>query len=70
MVFCPHIPDPLNGDIVFTIDTTAPFDIGTQALYRCNEGFALVGGDAVSDCVQNANGDATWNRLAPFCQRE
>ena len=55
---------------MFTIDTIAPFEIGTQAGYHCNEGFVLVGGDAVRNCVQNAVGDAMWNGLAPVCQRK
>lgn len=62
---CPDIADPGNGNIVFTLDATAPFNIGTLAAFVCNEGFTLHG-DKVLECVKAVFEDI-WNSSAPIC---
>ncbi len=40
---CTALPAPDNGDIQYSLDTTAPFVYKTVATYSCNEGFGPVG---------------------------
>ena len=79
MITCPDIPDPENGDITFLADTTsladttAPFDLLTQAMYSCYEGFVLSGGNDVRTCIDTLSGDnsdGVWNGIAPNCDRK
>ncbi len=68
-IMCPHIPDPRNGQIVFSEDNIAPFVEGTMAIYSCYQGYSLKGGDAMRSCVRNeSTGDGMWNGEAPVCQ--
>ena len=39
---CPDIPDPGKGQIDFVPDDTAPFSLGTNATYSCDDGYSLV----------------------------
>jgi len=65
---CPDIPDPDNGDIVFSPDTIALFDLATEASYVCDRGFALVGGDETSICVVDpVVNDGIWTGERPNC---
>jgi len=43
---CPDIPDPINGQIVFTedADRVSPFDYGSIATYSCNTELTLFDG--------------------------
>ena len=69
-IVCDHLPDPVNGDISFYSDTTAPFDFGTNATYSCDSGFGLSGEDTVRTCDgegSSPNGD--WDGTAPTCER-
>ena len=43
---CPDIPDPDKGQIDFVPDDTAPFSLGTNATYSCDDGYSLVSTDA------------------------
>jgi len=41
---CPDIPDPINGQIIFSgdADRISPFDYGTVAEYSCDDGLTLL----------------------------
>ena len=65
---CPDLPDPMYGDIDYMNDTTAPFELETKAVYRCNEGFVLVGGDEVRECMSTGDVEGEWSGTAPSCQ--
>ena len=65
---CADIPDPNNGNIHFSVDNTAPFDIGTTATYHCFNGYHLAGGDTVRVCKKGGSGGNFWNGTAPICQ--
>lgn len=67
---CPDLSDPVNGNIVFKVDTTAFFEFGTTATYVCNPGFGITGESPVRTC----DGDHTsttgaWTETAPTCDR-
>ncbi len=77
IIFLVHIIDhvcldPLqiaNGQIVFSNDTTSPFDFGTLATYTCDTGFSLVG---ESDGTRTCSGDGSspvgmWTGDIPTC---
>lgn len=66
---CPDLADPENGNIAFTGDALAPFDVGTMATYSCNEGYSLVGDSAVRTCQNGVSiQEDFWSREAPTCQ--
>ena len=68
---CEDIPDPLNGNIVFEMDTTATFDGLTTATYSCDPGFSMQGGDMIRTCAGTAdNSLGTFDGDAPTCDRE
>ncbi len=68
---CEDIPDPLNGNIVFEIDTVATFDVLTTATYSCDPGYSLQGSDVVRTCTGTSNDHlGTFNGVAPTCERE
>ena len=43
VVTCPDIVDPIGGQVLFSNDTMAPFDIGTMAMYSCDDGSSPFG---------------------------
>ncbi len=64
---CEDLPNPVNGEIFFTSDDTAPFDFGTLAVYSCNAGFGLSG---YEQRTCGGDGDSTmgeWSGGAPSC---
>lgn len=63
---CSDIGDPDNGNIKFVGDSTAPFSIGTMAVYDCDKGFR-VDGDRVRVCV---GGSQAWNGTETVCSRK
>ena len=66
---CPDLPDPENGDIEYTMDITASFDVTTTAMYRCDHGYSLVGGDTVRMCTGTSDSPAgDWTGTAPSCE--
>lgn len=73
---CPELPDPLNGFVTFTmenvplaeVDMTPPFDFMTVAVYECNIGYGLFGGDTMRTCG-GIGPTGNWNGTAPTCQR-
>ena len=66
---CPHIPDPENGQIVFTPDKVAPFATNTTATYSCDPGHGLVGGDAIRTCKGNVSSfEGMWSGMPPSCE--
>ncbi len=67
---CPDLPDPVYGNIIFINDTTALFDLGTHAMYKCNDGFVPVGGDAIRVCLNIGQNEGQWDGTAPSCERE
>ena len=67
-IVCSDLPLLINGVIVFSTDTTAPFDYLTTATYNCDIGYGLSGGDTVRNCVGSNQGGEKWNGTAPVCQ--
>ncbi len=66
---CPALSEIDNGMIVYRADTTAPYDIGTVATYRCNPGYALKGGNDVRTCEDPGDGNNNrFNGEAPTCE--
>lgn len=68
-ITCRDLPHLLNGIIIFSTSTPAPYAFGTTATYTCDDGFGLsrvmdiltCGGDGSS-----ANG--MWSNVVPTCQ--
>ena len=66
---CPDLPDPMNGDIEYVVDTTSTFNVTTTAMYKCDPGYSLVGGDIVRTCTgTSASPDGDWSGTAPSCE--
>ena len=69
VITCPALPAVDNGMVVYFENTTASsYDFGTQAMYKCNESYTLVRGDAVRTCVGNGSSPTgVWNGTSPSC---
>ena len=66
---CPDIADPFNGQITFSDDRTAPFELDTTATYSCDDGYILSGGDPVRTCTGDSSSDVgVWSGIALTCQ--
>ena len=57
-----------NGFILFSVDTTAPFDYQTTATYGCDEGYGLSSTASVRTCVGSSQGLGEWSGIAPTCE--
>ncbi len=60
-----------NGMIVYSSDTTPPYDYGTTAVYECDTGYEITSGDKNINCT----GDGTtqsgdWNGFPAMCSRK
>ena len=62
-VECPALQPIPNGAITYGPDTIAPFDVGTVATHRCNDGFVLVGSETRT-CLFGSR----WSGLIPVCR--
>ena len=68
---CEDIPDPENGDIEYSVDTTATFEVQTTATYSCDPGYSLQGGNMVRICVGTVESPVgMFDGEAPSCERE
>ncbi len=65
-ITCYDIPAVENGMIVYSSDTTSPYDHGTIAVYECETGYNITGGDSERICT---GGSTQWNGTAPQCLR-
>ena len=61
----------MNGQIEYSdANENGTFGIGTQALYSCDTGYALVGESERVCFVEDAlDTVGNWNPSAPTCQR-
>ena len=61
----------MDGTITYSPDTTADYDLGTNARHECNSGFVLVG-NVNRVCEEGAPGSAVgvWSGAPPVCERE
>ena len=59
MVRCPDLPDPVDGSVELRSGT----EVGSIAVYSCNEGFVLFGGFSIRQC----GSDGMWSGKAPVC---
>ena len=68
---CTDLPDPVNGNIIFTTDNIAPFELGTSAQYKCYSGYVLVGDSDVRTCSADLVLDVgLWTGSGPICEGE
>ncbi len=63
---CPELMEPENGVITFS-GTNSEFM--TMAMYSCNSGYGLSGGDTVRTCETGSNG-GIWSGTEPICVGE
>ncbi len=69
-ITCSALPAVGNGMIVYSSDTTEPYDYETTASYQCDPGYNRTGGDNERSCTGNGTtpiGD--WNGTATICSR-
>ncbi|KAM8818529.1 membrane cofactor protein-like isoform 2-T2 [Rhynchonycteris naso] len=61
---CVNLAEPLNGEVIYVNGSTT---FGSQAHYRCNEGFYLLGPDIL---YCELSGDSMeWNDNPPQCEK-
>ena len=68
---CPPLSNFLNGQIIYSPDSTPNFSIGTEATYACGMGYTLEG-NATRVCVDGDQRDriGVWSGEPSFCQRK
>ncbi len=59
---CPPLPEIANGVFSYSPDITPDYDVGTMAIYLCENGFVL-SGDDTRDCQS----DGTFSGMEPVC---
>jgi len=57
------LPVPMNGFISFAMDPEDALGLTTTAIYTCESGYFLVGGNFVRTCI----GPGGWTGSAPTC---
>ena len=68
---CPDIADPFNGQITFSDDRTAPFELNTTATYSCEDGYMLNGSDPVRTCMGHSSSDVgVWSGSDVICGKK
>ena len=68
---CPILPDPLNGQIVYSTNTTGEQVFGATSTYVCDSGFGLSGGERVRACSSDSSSTiGFWTGSAPSCLGE
>ena len=67
-ITCASPTSPANGSVSFANGTSAPFDYQTIAIYNCNEGYRLSGGDEIRFCSDINLNHGEWNGTTPECQ--
>ncbi len=63
-VMCPTLTDPQNGAITLSVDNAGT----STAMYSCNTGYALTGGDTVRTCTGVVIEGQEWTGTAPSCE--
>ena len=70
-IVCTNLTAPTNGRIVYSSDTTSPYDFGTEATYECDIGFGISQGDRMRTCGGfGSSTEGMWSGDAASCQRE
>ena len=65
---CPSLPDPMNGEIVYSSGTTGDQEFGATATYICESDFGLSGGERVRTCTSDGSSTTgSWTGSAPSC---
>lgn len=62
--FCPTLDDPENGSITLTIGPTGI----SMAMYNCDTGYALTGGNPVRTCTGETIDGQEWTGTEPSCE--
>ncbi len=67
---CSSLITPANGQITFYYDASPPHDHLTVAVFVCNNGFELQGGDRMRTCFSNVSSlNGQWSGEQPTCAR-
>ena len=54
--------------VVYSSDTTSPYDYGTTATCECNPGYELTSGNKKRVCTKSGmNSEGIWNGTMPTC---
>ena len=69
-VTCSSLGTFANGQIIYSTDTTAPYDYGTVATFTCNTEFSL-SGDSTRTCRGDGSSQiGVWSGSSPVCVGE
>ncbi len=70
-VTCPALPTISNGQITYSMDTSAPYEYGTVATYVCDTSYGVSGGEGVLFCGGDGSDTAgSWGTSIPTCECE
>ena len=65
---CLKLSAPENGRITYSDNTSSSLGLMDTAIYSCDPGFGLFGGDTVRTCVKADRSSGEWTGTAPTCQ--
>ncbi|XP_064387965.1 uncharacterized protein LOC135336171 isoform X3 [Halichondria panicea] len=67
-LMCSNLNVPDNEVIIYSTDTTSPYDFGTVATYVCDTGFGLIGEEATQTCDgDDSSPNGVWSGRSPMC---
>ncbi|XP_064386533.1 sushi, von Willebrand factor type A, EGF and pentraxin domain-containing protein 1-like isoform X2 [Halichondria panicea] len=67
-ITCSALPLIENGVIVYSSNTTEPYDYGTTSVYECNTGYEVTSGDSERTCTESTlTLEGIWNGTIPTC---
>ena len=68
-ITCQVLSSPENGLITYSPTVTSEATYNTTAIYSCDVGFGLSGGEDVRTCEGDGNSlDGMWSGDAPTCE--
>ena len=68
-ITCLELPAPVNGQISYAVDMFVPFDYSTVAIYSCDTGYGLSGGDLTRSCEgDDSSTTGSWSGSQPTCE--
>ena len=69
---CSDLAAPDNGQVMYSLDMTSPYDFQTMATYVCDSGFGLSGGTRTRTCGDGdgLTNNGVWSGSVATCERE
>ena len=67
-ILCLKLSAPKNGRVIYSDNSSSSLGLMDTAVYSCDPGFGLFGGDTVRTCIKADSSSGEWTGTAPTCQ--